>query len=144
MTTLDDWPRFPNLKIYDEEREQLRQYFVISVTKLWPILERLAQFLYEYDFEAAPHEETPDLQVRVSLPNSPWFDPEQSQQRRWFSVFFRWGAPADAWTHDESPGESPEAELQIYENLDDLKLLKVGHSIIMSKQLHVKVHIDRL
>jgi len=145
LTALDDWPRFPDLKIFDSKNEQLRQYLVVSTQKLWPIFERLGQFLYECSLEAGFRDETPDLQVRVSLPKSPWFDPERSDVRRWFSAFIRWGAPAEAWTHEEGPGESPEAELEIYENLDDRNLSKIAHSVIMSKDLHVKTqHLGRL
>lgn len=134
----DDWPRFPALKIFDSKNEHLREYLVISTQKLWPIFERLAQFLYEYDLEAGFRDMTPELQIRVSLPESPWFNPEHSQVRRWFSAFIRWGAPSEAWTHEEGLGETPEAELEIYENLDDENLLKIAHGIIMSKDLHVK------
>ena len=98
----------------------------------------IAQLLYEYDLEAGFRDETPDLQVRVSLPKSPWFNPEHSEVRRWFSAFIRWGTPGEAWTHEEGPGESPEAELEVYENLDDKNLLKIAHSVIISKDLHVK------
>lgn len=111
---------------------------MVSTQKLWPIFERLAQFLYEYSFEGGFRDETPDLQVRVSLPKSPWFDPERGDVRRWFSAFIRWGAPAEAWTHEEGPGESPGAELEIYENLDDQNLSEIGQCVIMSKDLHVK------
>jgi hypothetical protein len=138
LTALDDWQRFPGLKILDPKNEHLRQYLVVSTEKLWPIFERLAQFLYEYTLEGGFRDETPDLQVRVSLPKSPWFNPERSNVRRWFSAFIRWGAPAEAWTHEEGSGESPEAELEIYENMDDKNLRKIGHCVILSKDLHVK------
>ena len=138
MTALNDWPRFPGLKIFDPKNEHLRQYLVVSTQKLWPIFERLAQFLYEYSFESGLRDETPELQVRVSLPKSPWFNPEHSDVRRWVSALIRWGAPAEAWTHEEGPGESPVSELEIYENLDDENLLKIGQCVIMSKDLHVK------
>lgn len=128
------------MSIYDQNNEHLRLYFVASIKKMWPVLDRLAQILYEYDFEGVAHDIAPQLQVRASFPNSPWFDPEKNRERRWFSVFFQWGAPSDAWTYEEGEGESPEALIEIYENLDDKNLLKTAHCVVMKKDLHVETH----
>lgn len=145
MGTIDDWPRFPNLKIYDEENEHLREHFGVSLRKLWPTIDKLAQSLYEYEFEGGlSGNERPQVQARVSLTTRPWFDPERSPERRWFSVFLEWGAPSDAWTHREGERNAPEALIEIYENVDDKKLLKVAHSIVEAKDLHVKTHLSTL
>ena len=144
MSTMSEWPRYPNLRIFDEENEYLREYFTSSLRKLWPTVNKLAQFLYEYEFEGGLSDDQPQLQARVSLSTTPWFDPEKSTERRWFSVLLEWGAPSDAWTNEEGERDSPEALIEIYENIDDKSLLKVAHSVIEAKDLHVKMHVGTL
>ncbi len=57
-----------------------------------------------------------------------------------------WGAPSDAWTNEEGERDSPSALIEIYENIgvDNKNLLKVAHSVIEAKDLHVKVHVSTL
>ena len=145
MSVLNEWPRYPNLRIFDQENEHLREYFTASLRKLWPTVNQLAQFLYEYELEGGlSGDERHQVQARVSLTTKPWFNPERSPERRWFSVFLDWGAPSDAWTNEGGDRDAPEALIEIYENVDDNNLLKVARSVIEAKDLHVKMHVSTL
>jgi hypothetical protein len=136
-----EWPGFPRLKFMRSEDEPLEDFLSNSIRSRWAAVERALQIMYDQQFESGRHLDRVQMQIRIALPRL--IDPKDGE--RWFSALIQWGAPTDAWTDtQEVPTMSPEATIQIYEAEKNDNLRKIAHCVILQKDMHVRIRVDRL